>query len=128
MLLASSCMGADAALIDGTCNQSDSTVSCCLKQHPAQYELCGATAPATAEPLIVGPPGLKSLEAGSSREGKDARREKCLPDYVACIEKIGLTPGGSFGGSQCQDCYNYCVDYGFWPLRVNKKKCPGLAG
>jgi len=128
MLLASSCMGADAALIDGTCNQSDSTVSCCLKQHPAQYELCGATAPATAEPLIVGPPGLKSLEDETQEESQEEREKRCLPHYVACIEKIGLKPGGSFGGSQCQDCYRYCRRFGFWPLRMNKKKCPGLAG
>ena len=27
------------------CHQTDSTVSCCLKQHPGDYERCGATPP-----------------------------------------------------------------------------------
>lgn len=46
-LLASLWGGCGAAVIPATeCNQSDSTVSCCLKRHPGAYESCGADAPA----------------------------------------------------------------------------------
>lgn len=32
------------------CDQSDSTVSCCLKKNPGQYERCGAEAPSSLQP------------------------------------------------------------------------------
>ena len=35
----------------GECSQTDSTLSCCLKQHPGQYERCGAEAP-TKRPML----------------------------------------------------------------------------
>ena len=118
--------GSGAFALDGAeCNQTDSTVTCCLKQNPGQYERCGATPPAQSEPINVGPPGFGSGETAAQGESKDKKRKRCLPDYVACIDKIGLKPGGLSGTSQCQDCYDYCVGNGFWPLRVNKKPCPG---
>jgi hypothetical protein len=115
------------ALTGAECNQTDSTVTCCLKQHPGQYERCGATPPTPSEPINVGPPGLGSQEAAEQGESKDEKRKRCLPDYVACIDKIGLKPGGLSGTSQCQDCYNYCERHGFWPLSMNQKQCPGAA-
>ena len=133
VVLASGCASTDAyrygsgafALAGAECNQTDSTVTCCLKQHPGQYELCGATPPAQSEPINVGPPGLGSLETAEQGESRDEKRKRCLPDYVACVDKIGLKPGGLSGTSQCQDCYNYCERHGFWPLSTNKKPCPG---
>jgi hypothetical protein len=133
MVLASGCASTDAyrygsgafALNGAECNQTDSTVTCCLKQNPGQYERCGATPPAQSEPINVGPPGLGSLEAAEQGESKDEKRKRCLPDYVACIDKIGLKPGSLSGTSQCQDCYNYCERHGFWPLSMNQKPCPG---
>ncbi|NOK16442.1 hypothetical protein [Corallococcus carmarthensis] len=46
LFLLSCGLGCGAAIISSECNQSDSTVSCCLKRHPGQYEACGADAPA----------------------------------------------------------------------------------
>ncbi len=113
------------ALTGAECNQTDSTVTCCLKQHPGQYELCGATPPAQSELINVGPPGLGSLETAEQGESRDEKRKRCLPDYVACVDKIGLKPGSVSGTTQCKDCYDYCERHGFWPLSMNKKPCPG---
>jgi hypothetical protein len=44
VVLASGCAGADAVLVDGECDQTDSTVTCCLKMNPGQYEKSKATA------------------------------------------------------------------------------------
>jgi len=39
--------------LSGTeCNATDSTSSCCLKQHPADYEHCGAEAPHTGDRML----------------------------------------------------------------------------
>ena len=94
VVLASGCASTDAyrygsgafALTGAECDQTDSTVTCCLKQHPGQYERCGATTPAQSETINVGPPGLDPLEAAGHGESKDEKRKRCLPDYVACID------------------------------------------
>jgi len=144
MLLASGCASTDAYRYDSgafalngslnaaECNQTDSTVTCCLKQRPGQYELCGATPPAKSEPINVGPPGLRSLEEGEKKEARETneesredREKRCADYYARCIEEIGKKPGSLYGTSQCRDCFVYCSRHGFWPERMNKKKCPG---
>lgn len=133
LMLGMGCASPDASMYGSSafasnhveCNQTDSTVTCCLKQNPGQYERCGATPPTRSAPINRGPPGIKSQEAAEPGESKNKRRASCLPDYVACIDKIGQKPGGVSGTSQCQDCYDYCVGNGFWPVRMNKKPCPG---
>jgi len=87
MQLASGCASTDAYRYDSgafalngslnaaECNQTDSTVTCCLKQHPGQYELCGATPPAKSKPINVGPPGLRSLEEGEQKEARETNEE-----------------------------------------------------
>ncbi len=123
LIWTSGCAGTGAALA-GECNQTDSTVTCCLKQNPGQYERCGTTPPAPTQPLVVGPPGIGSQGAMGLGESKADKQKRCLPQYVACIDKIGLRPGGVSGTSHCQDCYNYCVQHGFWPLSLNGQPCP----
>ncbi|WPB73283.1 hypothetical protein KYC5002_30015 [Archangium violaceum] len=132
LVLVSACAGVDAALVDGECDQTDSTVSCCLKQNPGQYERCTATPPAHSEPINVGLPELHVSENGdeqSSREDNEESREdrekRCVDYYARCIEEIGQKPGSLYGTTQCRDCFLYCSRHGFWPERVNKKKCPG---
>ncbi|REG25033.1 hypothetical protein ATI61_11397 [Archangium gephyra] len=132
LVLISGCAGVDAALVNGECDQTDSTVSCCLKQNPGQYERCTATPPARTEPINVGLPELHASEDGeiqSSREDNEESREdrekRCAGYYARCIEEIGQKPGSLYGTTQCRDCFLYCSRHGFWPERVNKKKCPG---
>jgi hypothetical protein len=132
LVLDSGCAGVDAALVDGECNQTDNTVSCCLKQNPGQYERCTATAPAQPEAINIGPPGLTYEETGEKEEARETneesrgdREKRCADYYARCIEEIGQKPGSLYGTSHCRDCFVYCSRHGFWPERVNKKKCPG---
>jgi hypothetical protein len=133
MMLASGCAATDSFRYDADaltsdnaeCNQTDSTVTCCLKQNPGQYERCGATPPAPSEPINVGPPALRSLDDKESEEDQEDREKRCAEYYARCIEKIGQQQGSLYGTSQCRDCFVYCARHGFWPERVNKKKCPG---
>ncbi len=121
--LTSGCVGAEAALAEGECSQTDSTVTCCLKMHPGQYERCGVTPPTRSEQLNVGPPGLfKSEEQEESREERDRR---CADYYARCIDKMGPKQGSVYGTTHCRDCFTFCSKHGFWPERVNRKKCPG---
>jgi len=53
-----------AALACGTlssaeCNATDSTASCCVKQHPGQYERCGVEAPPTNNTRMLGERGTR---------------------------------------------------------------------
>ena len=123
MALASACASADSMLANGECNQTDSTVTCCLKRNPGQYERCGATPPVPSEPINIGPPGLFELAGPeASREEQDKR---CADYYARCIEMMGPRQGSLYGTTQCRDCFTYCSKNGFWPARVNRKKCPG---
>jgi hypothetical protein len=117
--------GAGVLALDwGKCDQSDSTVTCCLKNHPGQYERCGATPPKQPQPINRPPPLLRPPDE-NEEETKEQRQERCLGYYVRCIEKIGQKQGSLYGTSHCKDCYGYCERHGFWPARMNRKKCPG---
>jgi hypothetical protein len=112
------------ALDWGKCDQSDSTVTCCLKNHPGQYERCGATPPKQPQPINRPPPLLRP--PGEEENRYDEHENICLPRYVRCVDEIGLKPGSRAGTSQCQDCFEYCMKHGFWPARMNKQRCPGI--
>jgi hypothetical protein len=118
--------GAGVLALDwGKCDQSDSTVTCCLKNHPGQYERCGATPPKQPQPINRPPPLLRPPESDEEKEEKEFVEKMCRKHYVRCIEAVGRKPGGSYGMTQCGDCLTYCNRHGFWPARVNKKKCAG---
>lgn len=135
-LLASGCVSTSAsgygggfALTQAECNPSDSTVTCCLKQNPGQYERCGAVAPTTTQSqpnnLL---PGRTESEAAPlpeipTAEEKQKRRDICMEHYTKC--RSGRHDGRVWGESQCKACYEACMRHGFWPLRADDKPCPG---
>ncbi len=122
MVLASGCAGADAALADVECNQTDSTATCCLKMNPGQYERCGVTPPPqSAERINAAVPKLPTRA-----EKERWRKDICTPAYERCID----AGGGSIEGrvwdeTQCKACFEACMRYGSWPKEANDKPCPG---
>ena len=139
-VLASGCVSTSAsgygggfALSYAECDQTDSTVTCCLKQNPGQYERCGAVAPTTTQSqpnnLL---PGRTESEAApipelpTEEEKERWRTDICLPRYEKCMNAGGGSiPGRKKGETQCQACYDACMRHGYWPLRANEKPCPG---
>jgi hypothetical protein len=137
-VLASGCASTSASGYGGTfaltqaeCNQTDSTVTCCLKQNPGQYERCGATPPTEAtrpNNLLPGRTESESEAAPLPELPTQEERERwekdiCLPRYEKC--RSGRHDGRVWGESQCQACFAACMRYGYWPLRANGKPCPG---
>ena len=102
------------------CNQSDSTIQCCLKQNPGQYERCGALPPdpkpsPKRRPL---PPFNPPVDAPDDRLPKDDQ-DRCTEHYVKCIDEGGGSkPGNHSGQTLCGACMDYCTTHGFWPLAV----------
>jgi len=115
------------------CNQTDSTVSCCLKKYPGQYERCGADVPVLVpqKPNRLPPPLKEAPAEASPAVPTEEERERwtkdiCEPGYVRCITAGGgATPGRKRNESQCQACFDACRRYGFWPHRANGKRCLG---
>jgi len=113
------------------CNQTDSTISCCLKKNPGQYERCGAVAPRQApkqtpkqEPKN-GPDKLPPLTDLSPEEARE-REEKCREYWNQCIALGGeYEKRGEHGKTICQSCYLRCKAEGYWPDKVNGFKCLG---
>jgi hypothetical protein len=140
VLLASACASSNASgyaggfgLTQAECTQSDSTVSCCLKQHPGDYERCGAGAPATqpARPNYLLPERPESESSPIPELPTQEERERwdkdiCRPHYAKCIRAGGGSVDGRvWNETQCKACYAACMRYGYWPLRANEKPCPG---
>ena len=121
----------------GECNPTDSTVSCCLKENPGQYERCTAVAPPNPqsqpnrvlpEPAATPQPELEAVpipELPTQEERERWDRDICRPHYVKCMETGGRHDGRVWGESQCKACFAACMRHGFWPLRANEKLCPG---
>lgn len=137
MVLTSGCAGADAALA-GECNQTDSTVTCCLKQNPGHYERCGATPPPQQQPSLAEtevpptetqprrPPPLVDVSDEDDDAMTDEEVDKmCREHYVRCIEKRGLKINLQYGTSHCQSCFDLCRKKRYWPWSANGKRCPG---
>jgi len=59
------------------CNNTDSTVTCCLKQNPGQYERCGAEAP---RPHVLGERGAQFPSKTLWRGERGARLDVENPD------------------------------------------------
>jgi len=125
--------GSGFAFNRAECNPTDSTVTCCLKQNPGQYERCGAVVPTTTQstPNNLLPGRIESEAAPIPELPTEEERERwrtdiCLPRYEKCMNAGGGSiPGRKKGETQCQACYDACMRHGYWPLRANEKPCPG---
>src|SRR6218665_223555 len=121
MSLASGCMGADAALVDGECNQTDSTVTCCVKMTPGQHERCGASPPPQPTQRINA--AIPTLP--TRREKERWRKDICTPAYSRCIDVGGgRIQGRGWDETQCKACFEACMRHGVWPREANDKPCP----
>ena len=93
------------ALTLAECDPTDSTVTCCLKQNPGQYERCGATPPAEATRPNYLPPGIPESEASPipelpTAEDKERwRTDICEPHYVKCLRAGGTSSRAGNQGS-----------------------------
>ena len=113
------------------CGPTDSTVSCCLKQHPGDYERCGAVAPTQAPtrtpkqaPQIDPEPLPPPTSAAPPNRRK--REEQCREYYLQCMALGGeYEKRGQYGRSICQSCYDTCNANGSWPAKVNEFECLG---
>lgn len=131
LVLAFGCLSTSASG-QAECNPADSTVTCCLKQNPGQYERCGATPPTEASRPNNLLPGRTESEAApipelpTDEEKERWRTDICIPRYEKCMNTGGGSiPGRKRGETQCQACYDACMRHGYWPLRANEKPCPG---
>ena len=135
-ILGLGCSAGSYALDEGECDQTDSTVSCCLKQHPGEYERCAAMAPSTPQaqpnPLNPGRAEVGQPESVAvpipelpTAEEMEKRVERCTEYYSRCIEARGGKPGRVHNETQCKACFDACKRYGYWPLRANGKICKG---
>jgi hypothetical protein len=114
------------------CGPTDSTVSCCLKQHPGDYERCGALDPTKAptrapqqapqtDPLPPLPP-----PTSAAPPDKRKREQQCREYYHQCIALGGeYEKRGQHGQSICKSCYDRCNAEGYWPNKVNDFECLG---
>ncbi|ADO70528.1 uncharacterized protein STAUR_2730 [Stigmatella aurantiaca DW4/3-1] len=111
------------------CTQKDTTVSCCLKKHPGEYERCGAPTPKQTpkkSPPPADEPNRLPPLTGSSPEGTREREQRCREYYYRCLDLGGeYERRGMFGKTICQSCWTRCNAEGSWPKEVNDFPCLG---
>jgi hypothetical protein len=83
----------------------DSTLSCCVKNHPFNPERCGATSEEAAAIVTA----AVALEYAKTAE-IESWKQKCIDAYVTCIEQ-------RWTGS-CYDCLRMCEGQHEWPINM----------
>lgn len=92
-------------LAQAQCGPMDSTVSCCVKTHPATPERCGLTASEVSKYLVP----MKVVESAAEAS------EEVIPEWKqVCIDVY----------AQCQEQGWYCEGQHEWPV----DKCRRLKG
>jgi hypothetical protein len=108
--------GADLGFLDGIsppCNQTDSTVQCCLKQNPGQYERCGAVPPEPKpEPRRPLPPPVDPDPPEKPAPDDEGWRDQCINLYVRCKQDSW----SSVRGWSCYECFRNCQGQKEWPF------------
>jgi hypothetical protein len=125
------------------CLPGDDTETCCLKEHPGQWERCtGHAGPKPKDQPKSNPKSQPEPEPKSQPEPDPSPepflpriptpeeqiewRERCLDHYVRCKHSAeGERWGRKFDESQCQACWDFCKRSGVWPETANEKPCPG---
>lgn len=106
----------------GECNQTDSTMTCCLKKHPGEYERCGAVAPRQRPK----PSGNLLPPSALTPKQRTKRKELCQEFYERCIAAGGEdVEQGTYGHTHCQSCFDECFKTGLWPAELEGEPCPG---
>jgi hypothetical protein len=98
------------------CSPNDSTVSCCIKQHPGDPERCGVAAP--PKPDVDDTVRAAEAASESAREKEadpeEGYRDHCIDMYVLCqLRKWSRN---------CHDCLRYCQGQKQWPFDVCGKR------
>lgn len=121
------------------CGPFDSTVSCCLKQHPGEFERCGAIDPGKAptrapkqaprtDPNPYPPPTTDPYSPPTDAAPPDRRKrdQQCRVYWNQCIALGGeYEKRGQHGRTICASCYDQCMGLGYWPKEVNDFECLG---
>ena len=97
--------------------ECESTVSCCLREHPGEYERCGAVAPSQPEtaPIeaIKTPSDVIQATDAATEEDDDGWRDQCIDLYVACKQRKWT--------GNCHDCLRWCQGQKEWPFHMCTK-------
>jgi hypothetical protein len=95
----------------GGCLPGDSTLTCCLKENPGQYERCAILA-GEKPPTLRPPPVIPETPQEGTEEDAIAQGGEHKPGRV-------------WKETQCRACYDSCMRRGYWPHSANGKRCPG---
>lgn len=108
--------GAGLGFLDGVpppCNQGDSTVQCCLKQNPGQYERCGAVPPdPKQEPRGPQLPPIHPDPPEKPAPDDEGWRDQCINLYVRCKQDNWR----AIQGWSCYECLRNCQGQKEWPF------------
>lgn len=115
------------------CGPTDSSITCCLKQHPGEWERCGAMPPQEAPtqapkqaPRTEPEPEPVPPSTDVAPPNRRKREQQCREYYLQCISLGGeYEKRGQHGRSVCQSCYDTCKAEGSWPAHVNEFECLG---
>jgi len=98
------------------CGPTDSTVSCCIKQHPGDPERCGIAAPPKPDVEDTVRAAQAASESPKDKEADpdEGYRDHCIGMYVLCQQR-------KWSGN-CHDCLRYCQGQKQWPFNVCGKR------
>lgn len=118
LLVAGALAGGCAAAPLTVCNPTDSTLSCCIKQHPlSPVDSCGASEAEAIAALTVLKTAYEASRLTDSAENEFANNAQ-LPEWKqACIRNYVDCKNQGWKGA-CYDCLRYCEGQHEWPFRA----------
>jgi len=101
--------------IPAPCGQHDSTVQCCLKQNPGQYERCGALPPEPKpDPKNPRVPPIDPAPPKEPEPDDEGWRDQCIDLYVRCKQR----GWGAVREWNCHECLRNCQGQREWPFHL----------